>query len=86
MIFDETGIFVYSISSEPNPIDVVGKQVIKTDDEFDFKNKRYALVNGEIISEDVVFIEPPPAPEPTIADKLAAAGISIDDLKVALGI
>ena len=26
------------------------------------------------------------APEPTIADRLAAAGISIDDLKVALGL
>lgn len=26
------------------------------------------------------------APEPTIADKLAAAGISLDDLKVALGL
>lgn len=26
------------------------------------------------------------APEPTIADKLAAAGISLDDLKAALGI
>jgi hypothetical protein len=29
---------------------------------------------------------PTPQPEPTISDKLAAAGLSVDDLKVALGL
>ena len=29
---------------------------------------------------------PPPAPEPTIEEKLASVGLSIDDLKTALGI
>jgi hypothetical protein len=29
---------------------------------------------------------PTPKPEPTIADKLASVGVSIDDLKAALGL
>jgi hypothetical protein len=32
------------------------------------------------------YIPPPPAPEPTIEEKLASVGLSIDDLKAALGI
>jgi hypothetical protein len=29
---------------------------------------------------------PTPQPEPTVSDKLAAAGLSVDDLKAALGL
>lgn len=32
------------------------------------------------------YVPPPPAPEPTIEEKLASVGLSIDDLKTALGI
>ena len=34
----------------------------------------------------VPYVPPPPAPEPTIEEKLASVGLSIDDLKTALGI
>ena len=32
------------------------------------------------------YVPPPPAPEPTIEEKLTSVGLSIDDLKTALGI
>ena len=32
------------------------------------------------------YVPPPPAPEPTIEEKLASVGLSIEDLKAALGI
>lgn len=32
------------------------------------------------------YVPPPTAPEPTIEEKLASVGLSIDDLKTALGI
>jgi hypothetical protein len=32
------------------------------------------------------YVPPPPAPEPTIEEKLASVGLSIDDLKAALGL
>ena len=32
------------------------------------------------------YVPPPPAPEPTIEEKLASVGLSINDLKTALGI
>lgn len=32
------------------------------------------------------YVPPPPAPEPTLEEKLASVGITLDDLKAALGI
>lgn len=32
------------------------------------------------------YVPPPPAPEPTPAEKLAAAGLTVDDLKALLGL
>lgn len=32
------------------------------------------------------YVPPPPAPEPTIEEKLASVGLTIDDLKSALGL
>ena len=86
VIFDSNGEFVYSISSEPNPSDVVGKTVIKTDQQFDFTNKRYFLSDGNIDSEDFVYSAPPPASALTLTEKLESVGISIDELKQALGV
>lgn len=32
------------------------------------------------------YVPPPPAPEPTAEEKLAAAGLTVDDLKTLLGL
>jgi hypothetical protein len=86
LIFNESGEFVYSINIEPNPLDVVGKTVIESDITIDLMTKRYFLVNGNIVTEDFVTPEPPPIEPPTIVEKLASAGISIEELKEALGL
>jgi hypothetical protein len=43
-------------------------------------------VHGEIVTEDFEMPEPPPVTPPTVIEKLANAGISIDELKTALGL
>lgn len=61
--------------------------------------KRYGpitLADGSVVFVDAIgepsieeidaVLNPPPAPEPTVDEKLAAAGISIPELKQALGI
>ena len=86
ILFNQDGSLSHTISSEPHIYDIGDKTVIQTDQIFEFETKKYTLVNGEIVSED--FIPPPPVPQepPTVQEKLARAGITIDELKEALGI
>ena len=86
LIFNEAGEFVYSINVEPNPVDVEGKTVIESNINIDLMTKRYTLVEGEIVAQDYQAPEPPPVTPPTVIEKLANAGISIDELKTALGL
>jgi hypothetical protein len=86
LIFNQEGEFVYSINIEPNPVDVEGKTVVQSDISIDLMTKRYRLVDGEIVTEDFEMPEPPPVTPPTVIEKLANAGISIDELKTALGL
>lgn len=49
----------------------------------DWKAYQQWLAEGNTPSP---YVPPPPAPEPTIEEKLESVGLSIDDLKTALGI
>ena len=86
LVFNSDGTMSHSISVEPNSVDVVGKTVVETSEELDFVNKRYTLVDGEIVGEDFVPEPPPPVAPPTVQEKLAAAGLTVDELKEALGL
>lgn len=86
IIFNSDGAMSHTISTEPNPVDVVGKTVVETDEALDFDNKRYTLVNGEIVGQDFTPEPPPPVEPPTVQEKLAKAGLTVDELKEALGL
>lgn len=86
IIFNPDGSMSHTISVEPNPVDVVGKTVIETDEEFDFINKQYTLVNGEIVGQDYTPPPPPPVEPPTVQEKLAKAGLTVEELREALGL
>lgn len=86
LIFNQDGEFVYSINIEPNPVDVVGKTVVESDVTIDLMTKRYFLVDGQVVAEDYETPEPPLAEPITVVEKLANAGISIEELKQALGL
>lgn len=86
IIFNADGTMSHSISSSPNPVDVVDKTVIETDEEFDFANKQYTLVNGEIVGQDYTPPPPPPIEPPTVQEKLAKAGLTVEELREALGL
>lgn len=88
MIFNQDGSFNRSISIQPHPNDVEGLVVVDGNGQtFDFTTKQYSLVDGEIVAEEYTMIAPPAIDtQPTVQQKLAAAGISIDELKQALGL
>ncbi len=86
IIFNSDGTMSHTISTEPNPVDVVGKTVVETDDVLDFENKLYTFIDGEVVGQDFAPEPPPPVEPPTVHDKLAKAGLTVDELKEALGL
>ena len=86
LIFNSSGSLIRTSSSEPNPVDVSDNIVIESELEFNFQTTKYSLVGGELVEEPFVQTAPPDVAPQTIHDKLANAGISLEELKTALGL
>lgn len=65
-------------------IKVIGHPYVDTNRDLwlDIKESDFDIVAGIVANHNGTMI----APEPTIEDKLASVGLSLDDLKVALGL
>ena len=75
----------YYIQNEYGSVGIVGENISIPADEANTDYQAFLAWIAEGNAPNP-YVPPPAPPEPTIEEKLASVGLSIDDLKTALGI
>ena len=92
-LFTQEGIYVGLINYSSADSFVVSNREnlieYPVDDNFEFSfDKKYSLIDGELVIEDSPMVPPPEVVEPELTpeQKLESSGLTVDELKQLLGL